>query len=199
MIAAVLLGPARGVRADAPPTPRVAPLTQAEAEALARDVSAKVEVIRGMKFKTPITVKIISGANARAEFKSEIDPHVQEDARHTQDAYIQMGLVPPGTDLVTGYLDLAEKGLAGYYKHGTNTFFLLDHVSRNEAKGVMAHELTHALEDQHYDLAALAKKAGDNADHATAITAIAEPSTTAVMAVAWSALSPAFLARAARS
>jgi len=181
VIAAVLLGPARGVRADAPPTPRVAALTQAEAEALARDVSAKVEVIRGMKFKTPITVKIISGADARAEFKSEIDPHVQEDARHTQDAYIQMGLVPPGTDLVTGYLTLAESGLAGYYKHGTNTFFLLDHVSRNEARGVMAHELTHALEDQHYDLGALAKKAGDNADHATAITAVVEGSAMAVM------------------
>src|SRR4029078_3275346 len=56
-----------------------------------------------------------------------------------------------------------------------------DHVSRDEAKGVMAHELTHALEDQHYDLASLAKKAGDNADHATAITAVVEGSAMAVM------------------
>jgi hypothetical protein len=181
VIAAVLLGPARSARSDVPPPSRTAALTQAEAEALARDVSAKVEAIRGMKFKSPITVRIISGADARAEFKSNIDPHVQEDARHTQDAYIQMGLVPAGTDLVTGYLDLAESGLAGYYKHGTNTFFLLDHVSRDEARGVMAHELTHALEDQHYDLASLARKAGDNADHATAITAVVEGSAMAVM------------------
>src|SRR4029078_9032021 len=147
VITAVLLAPARGARADAPPPSRVAALTQAEAEALAREVSAKVETIRGMKFRTPITVKVISGAVARAEFKSSIDAQVQEDARHTQDAYIQMGLVPAGTDLVSGYLDLAESGLAGYYKHGTGTFYLLDHVSRDEAKGVMAHELTHALED----------------------------------------------------
>jgi len=181
VIAAVLLGPAKGARADPPPPSRVPPLTQAEAEALVREVSAKVETIRGMKFKTPITVKIISGADARAEFKSNIPPQAEEDARHTQDAYIQMGLVPRGTDLITGYLDLAESGLAGYYKHGTHTFFLLDHVPRDEAKGVMAHELTHALEDQHYDLALLAKKAGDNADHATAITAVVEGSAMAVM------------------
>jgi len=181
VIAAALLGPAKGARAEAPPPSRVSALTQAEAEALVQEVSAKVETIRGMKFKTPITVKIISGAEARAEFKSNIPPQAEEDARHTQDAYIQMGLVPPGTDLITGYLDLAESGLAGYYKHGTNTFFLLDHVSRDEAKGVMAHELTHAIEDQHYDLAVLAKKAGDNADHATAITAVVEGSAMAVM------------------
>ena len=103
LIAAVLLAPARGARADAPPPSRAAALTQAEAEALAREVSAKVETIRGMKFKTPITVKVISGADARAEFKSSIDARVQEDARHTQDAYIQMGLVPAGTDLVTAW------------------------------------------------------------------------------------------------
>ena len=200
MLAAVLLGlgPAPGARADAPtasprpaspppasarPTPPrpAAALTQAEAEALAREVGAKVEAIRGMKFRTPITVKIISGADVRAEFKAGIPEHAEEEARHTQSAYIQMGLVPAGTDLVSGYLDLAESGLAGYYKHGTNTFFLLDYVSADEAKGVMAHELTHALEDQHYDLAAMAKKAGGDADHATAITAVIEGSAMAVM------------------
>ena len=77
VIAAVLLGPARGARADVPPPSRVAALTQAEAEALARDVSAKVEAIRGMKFKTPITVKIIGGADARAEFKSNISSYAR--------------------------------------------------------------------------------------------------------------------------
>ena len=104
-----------------------------------------------------------------------------EDARHTQDAFIQLGLVPPGTDLVRGYLDLAEKDVAGYYESGSRTFFLLDHVSADEAKGVMAHELTHALEDQHYDLAAVKKNAGGNSDHLTAITAVVEGSAMAVM------------------
>jgi hypothetical protein len=175
-------------RADAPaPSPRPAPprpsvrLTPAEAEALVREVSAKVEKIRGLKFKTPVSMRIISGAEARADFAADISTADVQEARHTQDAFIQLGLVPPGTDLVRGYLDLAEKDVAGYYESGSRTFFLLDHVSADEAKGVMAHELTHALEDQHYDLKALKKGAGGNSDHATAITAVIEGSAMAVM------------------
>jgi hypothetical protein len=187
-VATVLLAAAPGSPADAPPASprpsvsrRSARLTPAEAEALVREVSAKVEKIRGMKFKTPVAMKIISGADARADFKAKIPVGAAQDARHTQNAYIHLGLVPPGTDLVTGYLDLAEQGLAGYYEPGSRTFYLLDHVSAEEAEGVMAHELTHALEDQHYDLAALSKRAGGNGDHSTAITAVIEGSAMAVM------------------
>jgi hypothetical protein len=186
-IAAWVLGMAPAwADAPAPPPPPAAPrptvrMTPAEAEALVREVSAKVEKIRGLKFKTPVSMKIISGAEARADFAAEISPAAATDARHTQDAFIQMGLVPPGTDLVRGYLDLAEKDVAGYYESGSRTFFLLDHVSADEAKGVMAHELTHALEDQHYDLAAVKKTAGGNSDHFTAITAVVEGSAMAVM------------------
>jgi hypothetical protein len=165
-----------------PATPRPSVrLTPAEAEALVREVSAKVEKIRGLKFKTPVSMKIISGAEARADFAADISTEAVDDARHTQNAFIQMGLVPPGTDLVRGYLELAEKDVAGYYESGSQTFFLLDHVSADEAKGVMAHELTHALEDQHYDLRALKKGAGGNSDHMTAITAVIEGSAMAVM------------------
>jgi hypothetical protein len=188
LLVVALLGPASEARADAPP-PRAAsapprpahPLTLAEAEALAREVSAKVETIRGMKFRTPVTVKIISGAEVRDQFKSRLQPKDEQDLRNTQEAYIQLGLIPPGTDLVRGYLDLGQSGLLGYYEHGSGTFYLLDYVSAEEAKGVMAHELTHALEDQHYDLAALHGKAEGNADHATAITAVIEGSAMAVM------------------
>jgi hypothetical protein len=182
--AAAMDAPAATPSPSAKPTPKPrpsGPLTLAEAEALVRDVSAKVEAIRGMKFRTPVTVKIISGAEAREEFKSNLTPEAEADARHTQDAYVQLGLVPAGTDLVRGYLDLAQSGLAGYYKHGSGTFYLLDHVSAEDARGVMAHELTHALEDQHYDLAAVARKAGDNPDHSIAITAVVEGSAMAVM------------------
>jgi hypothetical protein len=81
---------------------------------------------------------------------------------------------------VTGYLDLAEKDVAGFYEPGSGVFYLLDHVPPDQARGTIAHELTHALEDQHYDLQAVSKRA-KNDDHATAITAVVEGSATAVM------------------
>src|SRR6185503_20192727 len=101
-------------------------------------------------------------------------------ARHTQEAYIHLGLIPPQTDLITGFLDLAEKDVAGYYEHGSGTFYLLDHVSPDEVRGVMAHELTHALEDQHYNFDEVTRK-GASSDHGTAITAVIEGSAMAVM------------------
>ncbi|HEX6737858.1 MAG TPA: hypothetical protein VF310_06295 [Vicinamibacteria bacterium] len=167
-----------GALGAAPAAPKR--ITAAEAEAMVRDVSAKIERIRGLKFKKPVTVTVIDGATARANFKAKIAPQEETEAGHTTQAYIQLGLVPPRTDLVTGYLDLAEKDVAGYYEHGSGTFYLLDHVAPDEVRGVMAHELTHALEDQNYDFDVVSKR-GANADHNTAITAVIEGSAMAVM------------------
>jgi len=171
---AVLLGAAS-------PGEGVARLTPAEADALVREVSAAVEQLRGLKFKTPVQVEIIDGATARANFKAKIDPAEVEQVKDTQAAYVQLGLVPRGTDLITDYLDLAEKDVLGYYEHGRKTFVLLSHVSSEDVKGVMAHELTHALEDQNYDLDAVSGQAKGDDDRGTAIRAVVEGSATAVM------------------
>jgi len=164
--------------APAPLRPR---LTAAQAEALVKEISASVEQIRGLKFKTPVAMKIISGREARDAFKSKIEPREEEVARHVTYAYAHLGLIPRGTDLLTGYLDNAETGVAGYYEPGSKTFYLLDHVSADSVRGVMAHELTHALEDQHYDLKAFAGKANGDDDRQTAITAVVEGSAMVVM------------------
>jgi hypothetical protein len=164
--------------ATAPVGPRR--LTPAQAEALVREISVKVEKIRGLSFKTPVAMKVISGADARAQFKSKIPEEAEADARYTQDAYVHMGLIPPGTNLLKGYLDLAEKDVLGFYEHGTRIFYLLDHVDPQEVRGVIAHELTHALEDQHYDLASVGKKGEGNSDHATAVRAVVEGAAVAV-------------------
>ena len=70
--------------------------------------------------------------------------------------------------------------MGGYYEHGSGNLYLLDHVSPDEVRGVIAHELTHALEDQNYDFEAVSKRS-ENADQSTAITAVIEASATAVM------------------
>lgn len=183
MPAGVLLGAVLGtglLAAAAPAPPAATRLTAAQMEALVKEVSGEVEAIRGLRFKTPVRMEILSGAEARASFKSKLEPRAEEQARHLQRAYVHMSLIPRSADLVNGYLDLAEKGVAGYYEPGSKTFYLLDHVAPDEVRSVIAHELTHALEDQHYDLGAAMKKAEDD-DHATAILSVIEGSATVVM------------------
>lgn len=155
-------------------------LTPAEAEALVREVSAAVEKIRHLKFKTPVKMQIIDGATARENFKAKVEPVEEAGITNTQHAYAQLGLIPPTTNLLSDYYHLAEKGVLGYYEPGSQVFYLLSHVSADQVKSVMAHELTHALEDQHYDLSAVAKKANGEGDRAIAITAVIEGSATAV-------------------
>ena len=161
-----------------PDAPRVTP---AEAQARLRDVSAAVERLRGLKFKAPVPMEILDAATARAGFRARIEPRAEEEARHVGAAYVQLGLIPPGKGLIEEYLDLTDKDMLGYYEHDRKTFVLLSHVSADEAETVMAHELTHALEDQHYDLEAMARQAGGDDDRATAIRAVVEGSATAVM------------------
>lgn len=155
-------------------------LTPQQAEALVREVSAAVEQLRALKFKAPVKMEVIDPAAARETFKAKIRPWAEEEARHTQAAFVHLGLIPPRTDLITSHLDTVEQDVLGYYEPGSKVFYLMSHVSAEDVRGVVAHELTHALEDQHYDLSAVSKKAEGDSDHATAISAVVEGSAMAV-------------------
>jgi hypothetical protein len=161
--------------ADDPEKAGAVRLTQAQAEALVQEVSRTVEQLRRLRFKTPVAVEVVDAATARKDFESEIDGDAREDARRTHDAWVHLGLIPEKTDLVKARLDLAESDLLGYYESGSKRFRVLDRVPEKEIRSVMAHELTHALEDQHYDLEALQKRATTE-DQAVAIRAVVEGS-----------------------
>lgn len=156
-------------------TPPGAGLSQAQAEALVREVSVTVERMRRLKFKEPVAVEVVDGAAARKDFEADFDEEARAAARHTRDAWVHIGLVSPQTDLVAARLDSAENDVAGYYQSGSRKFRVLRHVSERELRSVMAHELTHALEDQHYDLLSVQRKATSD-DHAVAIRAVIEGS-----------------------
>ncbi len=163
------------VHGQTPPQKLTARITTAQAAALIHEVSATVEQVRKLRFKTPVAVEVIDGATARKEFEADIEEGARERALHTRDAWVHLGLVPEKTDLVAGELALAETEVLGYYQSGSKTFRLLSHVAERDARAVMAHELNHALEDQHYDLEAVQKRA-TNEDHAVAIRAVVEGS-----------------------
>ncbi len=173
---------------SAPPSvqpPKAAPaseLTPDELQAIVREVGASVERIRRLKFKTPVSMDVIDGAAARESFGSKIEAGSIEQARHAQRAYIQLGLVPQGTDLLRNYLDQAETDVLGYYDSRSKKLFLLSHVPAAQVREVVAHELTHALEDQHYDFLEIGKRANGDDDHATAISSVIEGSAMVVMA-----------------
>jgi hypothetical protein len=157
-------------------------MTVEEATALAREIAPRIEQIRGLTFKTPVPVRIVDDEAARAHFEKRIKKfYTDRRLWSLETVYGQLGLLPPGTDMAAEYLNVLEEQAGGYYDPDTDTFFVLDDQPRAVASVLMAHELTHALDDQHYEIDALAAKVSDQTDRATALNAVVEGSGTLVM------------------
>jgi hypothetical protein len=78
-----------------------------------------------------------------------------KDAKRLQSEEIvlkKFGLLDRDFQLQPFLVSLLKEQIAGYYDNKTKTVNLLDWVSPEDQKQVIAHELTHALQDQHTDL-----------------------------------------------
>lgn len=78
-----------------------------------------------------------------------------EDAKRMQRSEIvlkKFGLLDRDFDLKPFLLALLKEQIEAYYDSKTKTVNMLDWISVDEQKPVLAHELTHALQDQHVDL-----------------------------------------------
>jgi len=64
----------------------------------------------------------------------------------------KLGLVPADFQLRPFIIKLLTEQVAGYYDPKSRQFHVADWIDLNGQKPVMAHELTHALQDQHFDL-----------------------------------------------
>src|ERR1700678_3623026 len=81
--------------------------------------------------------------------------HEDKDAKRMQREEIvlkKFGLLDRDFQLQPFLVSLLKEQIAGYYDNKTKTVNLLDWVKPEEQKPVIAHELTHALQDQHTDL-----------------------------------------------
>src|SRR6202049_1888771 len=64
----------------------------------------------------------------------------------------KFGLLPRDFDLGTFLVALLKEQIAGYYDPKTRAVNLLDWLGADQQKPVLAHELTHALQDQSFNL-----------------------------------------------
>ncbi len=64
----------------------------------------------------------------------------------------KFGFLPPAFDLKTFLISAAPKGIGAYYDDKTKMVNLLNWIDISEQLPILAHELTHALQDQNYDL-----------------------------------------------
>ncbi len=104
----------------------------------------------------------------RDEVVAYIEKHMEEDEdsqRMQRNSLVlkKFGLLPRDFDLTTFLIAMLREQVAGYYDPKTKTVNLLNWVDAEQQKPVLAHELTHALQDQNFDLEKW-MKAGDQQD-----------------------------------
>ena len=107
----------------------------------------------GLPVKSHVKRQLTTRAAVEAYLTEKFNE--DEDAKRMQRSEIvlkKFGLLERDFDLKPFLLALLKEQIEAYYDPKTKTVNLLDWIGVDEQKPVLAHELTHALQDQHVDL-----------------------------------------------
>src|SRR6266581_8715035 len=117
------------------------------------DVLKETSGIRQLSILRPVQ----SSTQSRAEIERTLIKNLDEDmtaaqAHASEVALRKLGLAPADFQYRALMIRLLSEQVAGYYDPKRQEFFLADWIDLEGQKPVMAHELTHALQDQHFNL-----------------------------------------------
>jgi hypothetical protein len=177
MIAALFgVGVLTGEGSDPPAEPSEGSDASQEVDRVAR----RLEGIRKLGFKRIPPVHTVSAEEAREEGLAELDDDYPPKQRAADEqVLILLGLLPEGSDIRELAGTIFGEEVAGYYDDEKKEMTLVEGSGAGtEGEITLAHELTHALEDQHFGLE-LAEGAVD--DETTAHAALVEGTATVAM------------------
>jgi hypothetical protein len=161
----------------------VARFDQAALDAKLAEILPRLEEIRGWKFSTPVT----AGIQSVAEFMAYAERSMAEEWSPDQLAgkmasAILLGFLPEDQDFASVMRALLEAAVGGYYDPQTRKFWLIEGFAGGPLADVlMAHELQHALDDQHHPLEEMLGGAEHNGDVGFALRSVVEGSATSAM------------------
>jgi hypothetical protein len=175
LVALVAIGIASGGEEEkaSSPTSRLPPVER---------VARGVERVRQLRFRGRVPVRSIGSDEARREGRAVVARRYPPRRRLADEEVLKLlGLLGPRDDLGDIVGEIFGSEVAGYYDDDRGRLTLVGDAaggSRELAEIVLAHELTHALEDQRFGLST---SAGGGDDRATAADALQEGTATITM------------------
>lgn len=114
-------------------------------------VERRVERLRGLRFRRPVRVEVLTPEEARAFGERQLERQTSARERAAYEELMKLlGLIEPDVDMDALNAAILGEHVAGFYDPRRERLVLVDGVGVDEA--TLAHELTHALEDQHFGL-----------------------------------------------
>ncbi len=134
----------------------------------------------------PVLRSVKSGAQSRAEIERMIIKNLDEDTspeemRAAELTMKKLGLVPLDFQYRSFVIGLLTEQVAGYYDPKAKQFYLADWIELDAQQPVIAHELTHALQDQHFNLRRFENWPKGDSDAELAVHALIEGDATLTM------------------
>jgi hypothetical protein len=124
----------------------------------ADDLIPIVARLRGLAPKAPIQKGVKSREEISLFLKQEVDDHYQKSDLKNQGILLQkLGLIPSDLDYAAFTLKLLAEQVGGFYDPEKKAFFIAGWLPLDEQKPAMVHELTHAVQDQYFDLNAMGR------------------------------------------
>ena len=148
------------------------------------DIERQVVAIRGLEFKTPVDYQVLNRKEIRQTMAGKLaEVYSESEFKNMTEAMSAVGLLPAGYPLREKYIDLLGEQVAAFYDQHTHKLYMYEDASLANAQTrvVLAHELTHALQDQHFGLKRLPLEIKTNDDRAVAASALVEGDATLVM------------------
>jgi len=154
----------------------------AEFIAAADEVLRQMSEITGLRLLAPLKKSLRSREQIRAFVVKQMNEEKNPEERYADARTAEaLGLLPKGFDLDTFMVNVLTEQVEGLYDPKTQEFYIADWSPASDQRMVMAHELTHALEDQHFHIEAWSRAARPNDDAELARDAVLEGSAMAAM------------------
>ncbi|MGI9147145.1 MAG: hypothetical protein ACR2IK_11425 [Chloroflexota bacterium] len=147
-------------------------------QALLQRIEVDVAGLRGLQPKNQVPLRFLDQAALQRYFVDRFNQDYLPSERESDQKLLDtLGLVNKGESVTQLLLDVLLEQVIGIYNPDDKAMYLVTNNSgplEAQEKTTFAHEYTHALQDQYFDLTTLAPKHPDNDDRALAIQALTE-------------------------
>jgi hypothetical protein len=145
-------------------------------------IAAELTEISGMKLRHPVPCDFISKEQINRFLKKRVSETSSPDEVRAEELTLKkFGLIPQDFDLAKNEVDLLTEQAAAFYDYNRKKLFITDSTSTESQSPVLAHELSHALADQNYNLGRFIRQGRKSDDGSTARLAVMEGQATWLM------------------